>query len=63
MDHGVPKWRKKGDMVRLQLVLIQFRVRVFQHYYSFLEEIERKYKTDYYLRKKAHVQRLLTSNE
>jgi hypothetical protein len=35
-DHGVPKWRNKGDLVR---------VRVWINYFSFLEEIKMKHKT------------------
>ena len=35
-DHGVPKWRNKGDFVR---------VRVWINYFNFLEEIQMKYKT------------------
>jgi len=34
IDHGVPKWRGKGDIMR---------ARVYQNYYSFLAETEMKY--------------------
>jgi hypothetical protein len=39
LDHGVPPWRGRGDMVR---------TRVYENYYGFLEETIAKYQQGRY---------------